>query len=153
VSSRHADYYLALAEAVGGPLGGQLARLARLEDEHDNLRAALAWLCETEQAEQGLRLVGALQDFWFIHSPRGGGRRWTERLAARVRASAPTAARARGLDTALAMAILQGDYTAAGTWGEQSVRMWRELGEPPGLARALFYLGDVRREQGDYAGA
>ena len=45
---RHADYYVALAEAIEPVRWGarQAAWLAELDQEHDNLRAALGWATE-----------------------------------------------------------------------------------------------------------
>ena len=70
---RHAGYFLELAQeaeqASQGPLQG--AWLDRLEAEHDNLRAALAWSLGTKggDAEMGLRLSGALlSHFWYIRT-------------------------------------------------------------------------------------
>ena len=37
---------------------------ARLEQEHDNLRAAMNWLLERREAEMALRLGAALWWFW-----------------------------------------------------------------------------------------
>src|SRR5439155_4439441 len=55
LKERHAAYYLALAEeAEPGLLGpDQRARLAQLEEEHENLRAALDWAAETGVRSQG----------------------------------------------------------------------------------------------------
>ncbi len=71
---RHAEYYAGVAERADEQLRGSgpahLAALDRLEAEHDNLRAALAWSLQTpaagpapadgERAATGLRLVQAL---------------------------------------------------------------------------------------------
>ena len=80
VRDRHADYYLALAEAAEpGLLGaGQLAWLDRLEREHDNLRAALDWLRAQGDAEGAARLAASLGRFWFISGHLAEGRRWLE---------------------------------------------------------------------------
>ena len=45
IRRQHAEYFLALAQESGGKLWGaeQIASAERLEAEHDNLRAALAW--------------------------------------------------------------------------------------------------------------
>src|SRR3989442_8344288 len=80
----HADYYLALAEDAEPELGGpqQAAWLERLEEEHDNLRAALRWSLEQAGGDEGgrrketaLRLGTALRRFWVIHGHirEGGG--------------------------------------------------------------------------------
>jgi predicted ATPase len=55
IQQRHADFFLAMAEeAEFGMVGpDQAAWLGRLEEEHDNVRAALGWLQEGD-AEQGL---------------------------------------------------------------------------------------------------
>lgn len=61
----HAAYYLVLAEEATAKLNGaeQEVWLNRLETEHDNFRAALAWSLDRGETEMGLRLGGAL--WWF----------------------------------------------------------------------------------------
>ncbi|HEX9440006.1 MAG TPA: hypothetical protein VF909_10000, partial [Roseiflexaceae bacterium] len=83
---RHLEYYLALAEAAEPHLRGaeQIVWANRLEGEHDNFRAALAWAHErgavegstTAGAEAGLRLAGALFWFWDLRDHLSEGRRW-----------------------------------------------------------------------------
>src|SRR5438067_3553320 len=76
----HALYYLALVEQAAPHLKGseQGRWFARLQQELDNLRAALAWLLEAarqgprseegrQQAERALRLCIALFWFWDAH--------------------------------------------------------------------------------------
>src|SRR5205823_7140008 len=66
VRGRHRDWFLALAEQAEPELRGpeQVVWLERLEREHDNLRAALAWSGAQGEGEAGLRLGGALKRFW-----------------------------------------------------------------------------------------
>jgi predicted ATPase/transcriptional regulator with XRE-family HTH domain len=63
---QHAAYFLALAEAVEPQLRGpqELRWLARLEEEHDNLRAALKWFCDQDETEKAARLAAVLRWLW-----------------------------------------------------------------------------------------
>ena len=73
----HAEYFLTLAETAElGMLGPEQARwLDRLEADFDNLRAALDWAATTEgDADIGLRLAGALADFWYFRAHIGEAR-------------------------------------------------------------------------------
>src|SRR5262249_48302219 len=97
---RHLAYFLALAEASEPKLksGEQLGWLARLEAEHDNLRAALARSLGTTRTrpnvEVALRLAGGLGWFWWMRGHFGEGRRWLT-LALAAGNDAPAAVRAK----------------------------------------------------------
>jgi hypothetical protein len=66
---RHLDHFLGAAEAAAAELdqGDQDVLLARLEAEHDNLRAGLRWGLAAPDAERGRRLAAALTRLWFFH--------------------------------------------------------------------------------------
>jgi predicted ATPase len=70
VRTRHLEFFLHWAEQGPG--------LERLETEHDNLRAALAWSGAQRQGDVGLRLGGAMGGFWHVRGYWTEGR---ERLA------------------------------------------------------------------------
>ena len=75
---RLANYCVQLAQDAGTHLDGsdQESWLARLDADHDNLRATLAWLWETGDAESGLGILeisvagGSTADIWARAGPR-----------------------------------------------------------------------------------
>ncbi len=151
----HAGYVLALAQRAEPELtgAGQATWLARLDADYDNVRAALAWVWEHagDGDELGLQLVGALWRFWWIRGHLAEGRRWLEGLLGRGGGS--PAVRARALNGAGNLAWNQGDYARATAWYEESIALWRRVGDAGGIARALNNLGMVLHEQGDPGGA
>jgi predicted ATPase/DNA-binding XRE family transcriptional regulator len=156
VRRRHLDYYLALAEEAEPQLTGahQTIWLARLESEHDNLRAALQWTRDSGDAEQGLRLAGALWRFWYTHGHLSEGRRWLEEsLALAGSKGASTAVRAKALNGAGVLATIQGDHARAAALFEESLALRRELGDTWGVAASLTNLGNIAYYQGDHARA
>jgi predicted ATPase/DNA-binding CsgD family transcriptional regulator/transcriptional regulator with XRE-family HTH domain len=159
---QHASYYLTLAELAEPALKSdeQAIWLQRLEEEHENLRAALHWLIDRGAQEHALRLAGALWRFWRLRGYLSEGRRWLEAaLAVRAPASIPAtgpslaAARARALAGAGILAHYQGDYTRATALSGESLTLFRQLGDRPGVAAALHGLALVARAGGNYAAA
>jgi DNA-binding CsgD family transcriptional regulator/tetratricopeptide (TPR) repeat protein len=159
---QHAAYYLALAEHAEPALKSaeQAIWLQRLEAEHENLRAALQWLIDRGTQEQALRLTGALWNFWRLRGYLSEGRRWIDAaLAGEQTASlldsepALAAARARALTGAGILAHYQGDFTRATTLCGESLTLFRQLGDRPGIATALHGLALVARSGGNYAAA
>jgi predicted ATPase/DNA-binding CsgD family transcriptional regulator len=95
----YAQYFLALAEEAEPELLGprEAEWYNRLEEEHDNIRAALSWLLEGANPELGLRLAGAIWWFWQRHGHLSEGLRWLdEGLARGAGTSAITRAKALG---------------------------------------------------------
>ncbi len=110
----HAVFFLALAETAAAALGGprQAAALAHLEEEADNLRAALSWALEDGDTATALRLGAALWPAWYARGYLSEGRSWLERLLAADEASGQDVAplpRARVLDGAGLLAYGQED--------------------------------------------
>jgi predicted ATPase/class 3 adenylate cyclase len=155
IRRRHRDWCLKLAEKAEARLLGaeQALWLDRLEIEHDNLRAALDWSEESDEAASGLRLARALWQFWWVHGHLSEGRERLAKLLALAGAEARTAVRAKALHGAGILAYDQGDYAAARALHEESLLIKRELGDKRGMAASLNYLGHVARLQGDYAAA
>ena len=144
---RHAEHFTAFAEQAKEKLNTSehLAAMDRLEAEHDNLRAALAWSLGTQPADPawtaiGLRLVQALTGFWYHHGHTTEGRRWLERALdlTSEEAGAPLATVAHGLGLLLSE---QGDDAAARPFFERSLAIWRQLGDQVQQARELNSLG------------
>jgi predicted ATPase/DNA-binding winged helix-turn-helix (wHTH) protein len=153
VQRAHARYYLALAEAAEAQLSGpdQALWLERLEAEQDNFRAALRWAQESGAVEEGLRLAGALCQFWLARSHLREGQEHLARFVPLARTSMPTPARAKVLTGAGHLAHNQGDYATARALFEESLTLWREIGNKRGIASALNDLGWMAWRQGDYA--
>jgi predicted ATPase/DNA-binding SARP family transcriptional activator len=151
LARRHAQFFLGLAEEAEPRLRGpeQGEWLDRLESEVDNLRAALAWSEEHDSGEIGLRLAGHLFWFWDLRGYISEGRRWLERALQRASPAARTAARAKALYGTGALALWQGDHATARALQEESVAIWREVGDRRGLANSLRNLGMVNLRQGD----
>jgi non-specific serine/threonine protein kinase len=153
----HGAYVRQLADAAESGLRGPEQQRWRdqLEADLDNLRAALTWCtresAEDRDAEHGLRLAGALWYFWFQRGLAGEGRRWLTRALARV--SGGGVDRAQALLGAGTLAWRQGDFAAARVHLDESVALWREAADRPGLAEASHVLGHVRFDQRDLAAA
>ena len=155
---RHAVYFLALAEQAEPELRGpqQATWLARLEREHDNLRAALRWARESGETEQGLRLAATLWRFWQGRGHLREAHDWLEAFLARdddTSRNAPPAIRAKALNAAGAAAYRYGDHARAAIRFEESLALRRIGGDKRGIANALNNLGLVAYEQGDHARA
>ena len=93
----HAAYALVLAEEIGSRKSpAQLAEwLYTCDDEHDNLRAALAFLVGTGDAPWALRLSVALYRYWELRSTsRKAAHGWTPCSAAGSGERPPESARA-----------------------------------------------------------
>ncbi len=123
----HFEYFLRLAESQRKQFGGpdQGIWIQRLENENDNLRAALQWSLEAGRGEEALHLCFVLGGFWEVGTI-SEGRAWTEKALA-LRESASQRAQAEGLYRAGALAFSQRDLEAAGCYLNESLVISRAL--------------------------
>jgi predicted ATPase len=146
IKSRHAHFFLDLAEKSQPKLEGpdQGLWLERLEVEHNNLRSALGWFLQQSEAGSnniseasisGLRLAGALWQFWDTHGYVSEGRRWLEKMISLNEEHSKELVDA--LIGAASLASRQSDMTEALRWYEQAVKIGREIGYKAGIAKAL----------------
>jgi predicted ATPase/DNA-binding CsgD family transcriptional regulator len=155
--SRYAGFFLALAEEAEPNLLGpeQAAWVERLEREYDNLRAALGWLREEGEAERSLRLGGALWRFWWLKGHFTEGKDQLEAILNLRGAETRTAERAKALFVLGELSRRRGDYAGgdhaeARRCQEESLGIYRELGDRERTAAALSELGRISLELEDW---
>jgi predicted ATPase/DNA-binding winged helix-turn-helix (wHTH) protein/Tfp pilus assembly protein PilF len=150
LARRHFDHVLSLAEVSDDKLAGEGQRLwlERLDAEHDNLRAALAWCCtDGGDAADGLNLAAAVGWFWRSRGHQSEGRRWLSVLIDATSSGQDNPIRADALRRAGLLAMDQADYPAAQASHEEALKFYRRVGDRRGIARALYSLGLVAMEQ------
>jgi predicted ATPase/class 3 adenylate cyclase len=151
VARRHAEFFLGLAEEAEPEVLGpeQVRWIARLEREHDNLRASLRWAIEKNEAEIGLRLTAALWRFWQMRGHLTEGHGWTERVLGTPAASAKTLARARALGAAGSLSYWRNDYPSARARYEEALALSREIGDRRAIGESLYNLAYMPWIDGD----
>jgi len=149
----HAEWSRDLALRAEPELRGprQAQWMARLEHEHDNLRAALAWALDRgSQVELALSLGAAIYLFWFTRGYFLEGQHWFERgFELAEHADVPSALRAKALSAAGEMAWGHGDLDRARRLHEASLVLRRELSDATGMAQSLHNLGNLAIERGE----
>ena len=151
VREAHAMYFLELSERADLDLSASDSpeRLDRLEQEHDNLRAAMHWSLEDiERREQiALRMGGALRSFWYVRGYLSEGLDFLERaMMGSNEVEEPT--RAAALYAAARLYEARGDYDRAEPFLVKSLVLYRELGNPERIAYALHLQADIAWRRG-----
>jgi non-specific serine/threonine protein kinase len=167
LQERHLAWCVSFAEQTEDELVGkdQAEWLDRLDKEHDNMRAALAYATERQPAvsaaegtnderplritHYALQLAGALVWYWYFRGFLSEGRRWLEGALAAAEHPERDVALAKALSAAGVLAYLQSDYPIAHDRLETSLSIWHELGDKRGTAFALTFLGRVLAVEGD----
>jgi predicted ATPase/class 3 adenylate cyclase len=149
---RHAEHFLALAESAEPRVReGSKEWLDRLEQEHDNLRAALERLETLGELQLALRIAGAMSDVWYHRGHVAEGRRRLESLL--LSDERPTAVRGKALNGASRLAVVAGDVSIARQRAEEGLELNRRLGSALGTADSLWRLSYALAAASDFASA
>jgi predicted ATPase/class 3 adenylate cyclase len=144
IRQRHAGYYAWLHGSIDiwtHPRG-----IVVIEDELDNLRAALGWCVETGEVLPGL-IIGADFTFWLERANEG--RRWLAALLARPLPASYAAKFA--WYSAASLAFFKHEYAAARCGYETFYHMAGDLGGP--THQKSWNLGLIALGEGDIPGA
>jgi predicted ATPase/class 3 adenylate cyclase len=137
---RHLEVFASMAEGSGPLVMGSDKRrwLDRLEEDHDNLRAALSWAVERGQAEAALPMVASLWRFWQMRGHLVEGLERVEVALALPAAREHPQARADALSAAAGLAYWLADTERARALYQEEIAAREELGDRRGLAEAHY---------------
>ena len=147
VAAAHAHVYVDLGCDLGPRVLGvdRHSHIERLEEEHDNLRAALAWLIVNDPDESA-RLGTALWRFWHMRGYIVEGLDWMERV---LEASPSPSFRLEALIAAGGLAYWGRDMQYATRCFSDAIELGRELGDRHGEAEGLYNLAFPYIHDGD----
>jgi len=154
---KHLDYFVSMfLDAHQGMRSALLANwLKRIEQEHDNIRAALEWAfsptAPSERVEEGLGLMIDIDRFWAARGHVREGLDWAER-GMKASDIAPLH-RADALRFSGWLHVCAGEEQAAIAPLQESVMIGRQLNDVICQAKALDTLADVAWLTGDFAKA
>jgi non-specific serine/threonine protein kinase len=147
IRNRHAEWCLQISHGLDLWGAGQAGDLFRLRSEHDNVRAALAWLIARCDREGAQALAGRLWEFWFICGHAIEGSQWLEQALALGEATPQT--RAGAVLGAGALAYQVGDLERAATLTAEGAALYRQLGDALSLGVALGLQGNAALAAGN----
>ena len=150
LSRRHREWLLDYARQADLEGPDQGAWLDLLETDLENFRIGLE---DASAAEPRLELAGLLAPFWMVRGHTGLGRRWLEGALAAAGPAASPRLRAAALDGLGQLAAVQADYQAQRSCQQESLAIWRALGDDARVASCLGDLGSAAHIRGEYGQA
>ena len=150
---RHAEYFAVEAEESRRAIseGRSAEWLETMEEEHDNVRAALAWSLEND-ADCCVRLAAASHPFRELRGHLTESRRWLE-TAVSLDSTTPALERAEAFLALGRVASLQGDLAASRGFYAQGLPLAKEAGNTKQVAVATYIMGTLANLDGDLAAA
>jgi predicted ATPase/DNA-binding CsgD family transcriptional regulator len=139
LQSRHLDWILELARALGAFDNRQAEMFRRMHIEHDNLWSALGFcLRQPETIGRGAEICAHLRPYWHSQGPANDVRRLLDSLIALT--NPDSVQRAQCLSAAALVAAAQIDSRSAHAMGEESLRISRQLHDDDAVVRSLWSL-------------
>ena len=141
VRLRHVANCVDLVEKAEAELRGNTQGYwyMRLRVEQDNLREVLSWSLGGNSIEAGMRIVSALQLYWYYNGAAREGRRWCDHALENAQAAPPYLV-AGVYRCAGDMHFSSGDAQRAGKYHRKALELYRQLGDKRNTATAQICL-------------
>jgi predicted ATPase/DNA-binding SARP family transcriptional activator len=145
IRKRHLKYFLDLSEQARRALRGPSRTdwMERLDDERNDLRAALIWADHTD-LEAGLYLSGRLLQYWESLNLREG-RQWCENFLRKSRPKDFPLARAYALHAYGWLLSWLQDFAGARAATQESLKLFRAAKYLKGEVDALILMGSIEQ--------
>jgi predicted ATPase/class 3 adenylate cyclase len=140
VRDRHLQAFIALAQEAQPHLFGPRRKewLDRLEEDHDNFRAALDWAVSSGDARSAMDLSAGVWRFWQMRGHLHEGRHRMDDVLAMPNSGEFPKERLAALEAAGGLAYWQGDMDVAQRFYDQCIELTRKQGDDRALANALY---------------
>ena len=137
---QHAELYARLTDDARDRLTGPDSRewLDRLEADHGNLRAALAWAHAEQRTDVGLRILAGAWRFWQRRGYLGEGLEQARRLLDQADDTLNPTLLLPALEAAGGLAYWVGDQDQAAVWYDRWIDLARATGDRSSEAAALY---------------
>jgi predicted ATPase/DNA-binding XRE family transcriptional regulator len=154
---RHLKYFTGWAEQMETLMNRMppLEFRRSVEEEHNNIQAALRWALDSETTiEDGFRLVASISTVWLKLSYYKQALEWVDAFLLRTTDGAYKNHRARLLYLKAALSYWRDNFQDALASGLDAEKLARELNDKKLLANILYYVGgSIYREMGEYTRA
>lgn len=149
---RHARHFAELAQNAAAELedSDTVEWLERLEADHSNLRAALAWALDHGDVETGLQIVGGMARFWVLRGYLSEGYAAARSALELAGPEVDLEIKTRAVIGAARLAYRQNNIDAASAHYAEGLELSRRLEEAAWIANCLIGVGMVETERGIY---
>jgi non-specific serine/threonine protein kinase len=154
IRHKHADYFLHLGQKAAWHFQGAESAewFNRLEEEHNNIRAALRWSLEND-VNIATRLAGAVWHFWSVRGHLMEGGDWLKAALVRGSSNIPKAVRFKLLNALGWLELLQGDYKMAWKTHKEALAESAAANDLRQIGMSKSALAAVASRQGDFTTA
>jgi predicted ATPase/class 3 adenylate cyclase len=150
IRRRHMEHYLRLAETAAASMPGirQAPWIARLSEERDNIRAAIAFAVTQPSPEDALRFAAALWRYWQFDGHAAEGMATVHTVLSMPGADGPSIERMRALEALGGLHYWAGERGRASEIYADQLALARQLGDRAGEADALWNLASATAQTG-----
>jgi predicted ATPase/class 3 adenylate cyclase len=140
IRGRHLEAFIALAQQAQPQLFGPQRKewLDRLEEDHDNFRAALEWAVASGNAQQAMTLSGSFWRFWQMRGHIHEGRARVGHVLLLPNSGEFPKERLAALEAAGGLAYWQADMEGSQRFYDESLELTRQVGDKLAIANAIY---------------
>ena len=140
IRDRHLTAFIALAQQAQPELFGPHRKewLDRLEEDHDNFRAALEWSVASGNAQLAMSLSGSFWRFWQMRGHIHEGRARVGKVLSLPDSGEFPKERLAALEAAGGLAYWQADMEGSQRFYDESLELTRQMGDKRAIANAIY---------------